>query len=155
MSPYFAYIIAFSTLIFVALIPSSAMKATKTAWYDCIKPSITPPNIVFPIVWTILYILIAICLAETLKLEKQNVLLFAFAINLILNVLWSFAYFGWKKIGLALIIILLLWLSTVYLVVKTFQVHPKWIGFILLPYLMWITFATVLNGISLTKAKLC
>jgi len=151
MSPYLSYIIAAITLILTALLPSSAMKSTNSPWYDCIKPSITPPKIVFPIVWTILYVLIAIALAETLKLEKQKVLLLAFAINLTLNILWSFAYFGWKSPKLSLIIILLLWLSTVYLVVKTFQVHPKWVGFILLPYLMWITFATVLNGLSLNK----
>lgn len=158
MKPWLAYLFATLVVTITALLPSNVMSSTKSTWYDCIKPSITPPNFVFPIVWSILYIMIAIALAQTLLLPSsttRNLLLVVFGVNLLLNVLWSYAYFGWRNMLLSMAIIIILWATIIIIVVQSFKVHPKWVGYILLPYLFWVSFATILNGISLSKASEC
>jgi tryptophan-rich sensory protein len=158
MDTYLAYIIAFLTVFIVQVIPSGTMKTVKSPWYQCIRPSITPPNFVFPIVWTTLYILIAIALAQTLMRKKSwksfssiDVLLLLYAFNLILNVLWSFAYFGNKDVFLALVILILMVISTVAILKYTYDLLPSWVVYILLPYFLWTCFAGVLNTLSLYK----
>ena len=158
-----SYLVAFAILFVVAYFPSKSMgDSTDSAWYACIRPSVTPPNIVFPIVWTTLYVLIAIALAETLRHIWRShtgvlwLLLAAYALNLALNASWTYVYFGQRNVMLAFIILLMLWGTTLFLVVATFNELPyKWVGFILLPYLLWITFASVLNGMSVSKAESC
>lgn len=154
-----AYIVAFGILAVVALLPSKTMTATRSKWYECIKPSITPPSIVFPIAWSILYTLIAISLANAFLLpasSAKTMLLLGFAVNLTLNVAWSFLYFGKRNIKGALVVIVLLWLSILWIVVMSYKLHErKWKAHILVPYLLWVTFATVLNTMSLMKEKEC
>ena len=67
-----AHITSFIIMAVVAMFPSDVMKATKSRWYQCIRPSITPPNIVFPVVWTVLYILIAFALAQTFMVRGEE-----------------------------------------------------------------------------------
>lgn len=154
-----AYLVAFGILVIVAILPSKTMTATKSKWYECIKPKITPPNIVFPIAWTILYILIAVSLANAFLLpfsSGQMILLVGFAINLILNVTWSFLYFGKRNIVGSLVVIILLWASIVWIFIMSYMLHTaKWKAYILLPYLLWVSFATVLNTMSLPMAVEC
>ena len=156
MRLWMGYSLSVAIVLMVATIPSLFMD-TKSTWYECIRPSITPPNIVFPITWTLLYTMIAVVLAQMFVLPAPTLVISVFLINLALNVVWSFAYFYMRRISLALIILLMIWLTTLYLVVQAFLLFPsrKWVGFLLLPYLFWITFATVLNGISLQNTETC
>ena len=93
-----AYAISIIVMLAVLYIPNATtMQSVNSAWYTCIKPSITPPKFVFPIVWTLLYIAIGIALAQTLLAKpshNRSLLLFFHIWNLILNILWSFFYFG-------------------------------------------------------------
>lgn len=128
-------------------------KSVNSSWYESIKPSITPPNYIFPIVWTILFILIAISLYFALtsgqgKKEKGRVLVL-FSINLILNVLWSFLFFYMRNVKIAFIDLILLWLSILYLIIFLWKIEKK-ASLLLLPYLIWVGFAGVLNAMMLS-----
>jgi translocator protein len=160
MNLLLSHILAIAIVAVVGLLPSNIMREnTGSPWYKCIKPSITPPNIVFPIVWTVLYIMIAMSLAQAFMVKRsrsKTLLLAAFITNLILNVLWSFAYFGWKQIGLALSILIgiILTLTPIIFYSKGSGM-PKWAVFILIPYAVWLCFAFVLNILSLSKVERC
>lgn len=124
---------------------------TNTEWYNSIKPEITPPNWIFPIVWNILFILIAISLylcwtnAKNKK-SKRNILI-AFGINFILNILWSILYFGLKNPFAALIEIFFLWASIMLMTYTASKIN-KTAGYLLIPYLLWVSFAIILNYLS-------
>jgi translocator protein len=121
--------------------------ATSSQWYKDIRPSITPPNFIFPIAWTILFILIGISLyfawINSDKKEKGKIAL-VFGINFVLNILWSILYFGLRNFKLAFVEIIILWISilTMILVVRRIDKKAAWM---LVPYLVWVAFASVLN----------
>ena len=124
---------------------------TSGEWYDSIKPSITPPGWVFPIVWNLLFFLIALSLYFSWTNSKENQkkkLAFAFAANFVLNILWSYFYFFLKTPSLALADIILLEISIIYLVVFTYKIDKK-AAYLLMPYALWVGFATILNYLSL------
>ena len=149
-----AYIYSFIIMIIVAIAPSHTMTSINTPWYQCIKSNLTPPKYVFPIVWTTLYILIGITLGNTLMLPdsaEKNTLLQLYAINLLLNVLWSFVFFGNKDANLAFLIIICMIISLIYILYYTKMLLPQWNFNILVPYLLWLIFATILNYGSLNK----
>jgi benzodiazapine receptor len=154
-----AHVVSFVILLVVAIFPNDVMKATKSRWYECIKPSITPPNIVFPIVWGILYILIALVLAQTFMLpqeeSRKNELVWFFGVNLLLNVVWTLLYFGLKEVTAAFIVIIGLILSQIMIMKLSFESLPRWTIWALTPYLGWLIFAGVLNGMSIGKARKC
>ena len=119
-------------------------------WYPTlIKPSFNPPSWVFGPVWTLLYLMMGI--AAFLVWQKGwdsgavKVALALFAIQLILNGLWSVLFFGIRMPGLAFAELLLLWFSIGATVVLFWRVSPV-AGMLLLPYEAWVTFAAVLNG---------
>ena len=142
-------VVVFGTAFFGTLFTSPN---TGTDWYESIKPAITPPNWVFPIVWNILFLLIAISLylswtdAKNKDMKKKVALLFA--VNLILNGLWSVLYFGLRNPLYAFIEIIFLWISILALVVGVYKINKK-ASYLLWPYLLWVSFAAVLNFLSL------
>ena len=116
-------------------------------WYQTLnKPIFSPPNWIFGPVWTILYILMGISLylvwISKSKLKQNAVKLFLTQITL--NALWSVIFFGLKNPILALLDIILLW-ATIFLTIKTFAKIKKLASNLLIPYLLWVTFATILN----------
>jgi benzodiazapine receptor len=118
-------------------------------WYTQIsKPSFNPPNWIFGPVWTVLYILMGIALSMIWKkptsLYKSNAL-WLFFIQLFLNFCWSFIFFYFHKIGLALIDIFFLWIF-ILLTIFSFAKLDKKAAWLLLPYISWVSFATILNG---------
>ena len=125
-------------------------RSVKSPWYDCIKPRITPPAIVFPIVWTTLYILIAIAFARIL-LRNDRITIAIFAFNLILNVLWCYLYFAIKK-PIAAVPVILAILGTTLLIQWRSRSDRIVVG-LLAPYALWISFASLLNILSAIKAS--
>lgn len=121
-------------------------------WYDCVRPSASPPNYVFPIAWTTLYVLIAISLARMLARPEKPLVLAVFALNLVLNALWCYAYFAAQRPTAALAVILALVAATAYLIACAADRAAAWL---LVPYLAWICFATFLNAQSALKEKAC
>jgi tryptophan-rich sensory protein len=112
------------------------------AWYPgLVKPVPAPPNWVFGPVWTLLYALMGISLA-LVWLKKGSVRLFF--IQLGLNVFWSFLFFGLRNPGLAFAEIILLWLA-IFATMYSFYTVSRVAAYLLLPHLVWVTFAAYLN----------
>ena len=118
-------------------------------WYQTIqKPSWNPPNWVFGPVWTTLYVLMGIAMYliwTQPRTEQRQRALYLNAAQLILNFFWSLIFFNLHAIGWALIEIIILWV----VIVQTMFVYDrvyKPAAWLLLPYIVWVTFATILNG---------
>jgi len=119
-------------------------------WYVHInKPSFTPPSWVFAPVWTALYILMGIAafLVWRKGLDNKNVqlALLAFLIQLVLNALWTPLFFGMRSPLYGLIEIILLWLAILVTTTLFFGIS-RLSAFLLLPYILWVSFAVVLNA---------
>jgi benzodiazapine receptor len=117
-------------------------------WYALLeKPSLAPPNWLFAPVWIFLFFLMGISLyliwQAYPKKEAKSALLF-FMIQLGLNVLWSVIFFGLKSPLIAFFEIIFLWLAILLTIVKSMKVS-KVAGYLLLPYILWVNFAAVLN----------
>lgn len=111
-------------------------------WYITLnKPTFSPPNFLFGPVWTTLYFLMGISLY--LIWEKKNSLKL-FWIHLFFNASWSIAFFGLRNPLLGLINILILWILIIMVLYKFWKIN-KTAGLLLLPYLVWVSFATYLN----------
>ncbi len=119
---------------------------SKGSWYENLtKPSFNPPNEIFGPVWTLLYILMGISLYLILTTKKsKKTALYFFAIQLILNALWSIFFFGLKNPVLAFINIIILWAAILLTTIHFYKISKK-ASYLLIPYLAWVTFATVLN----------
>jgi translocator protein len=125
--------------------------SVNSEWYDSVKPSITPPNYVFPIVWTTLFFMIFLSFFISLIYSKdgeRKKVYFLFILNLILNVLWSLIYFGLRNPLLAFFEIFLLWFSILLIMVFSWRIN-KLAGLLLLPYFVWVSFAAFLNFLSI------
>jgi len=127
--------------------------ATKSAimgWYSTlIKPSFNPPNWIFGPAWTLLYILMAIAFAliwnaGTEKKEVKKAMKL-FGLQLILNLIWSFLFFTMQNPAIAFIDIVIL-LIVINSTIRHFAAINKTAGYLLIPYLLWVSFATLLNG---------
>ncbi len=120
------------------------------SWYYSVKPSITPPDYVFPFVWTILFYMISVALyySWTNAKRKKKKVIFYFGINFLLNILWSFFYFKMKNPSVAFGIILLLLISIAHLILFNWKIEKK-ASYILIPYFIWVGFAAILNYLTI------
>lgn len=126
-------------------------KSIGSAWYLLIRPAITPPGIVFTLVWNVLFFLIGIALYLALTSSKKNQkkkVVWIFGANLFLNMFWTFLFFGLQKPVLAYFELILFWVSIWVLIFEVYSVNKK-ASFILIPYLLWVTFAGILNYLSI------
>ncbi len=118
-------------------------------WYAALnKPSFNPPNWLFGPVWTILYLMMGISLfivwKEDLKNKVVKSAFTVFMIQLFLNTIWSIVFFGMQSISGGLIIIVLLWIMILITILKFMKIS-RVAGILLIPYLLWVSFATFLN----------
>jgi benzodiazapine receptor len=117
-------------------------------WYKTLnKPFFTPPNWIFSQVWISLFILMGISLFFVWRRTdhpKFKVAFLFFFVQLILNILWSATFFGLKSTLLGLVDILLLWIA-ILLTIQNFLQVSKMAGLLLIPYLVWVSFAALLN----------
>lgn len=133
--------IVLGTIVGLITSPGSSYK-------EMIQPSFAPPGIVFPIVWTILYILMGISsyMIETsnCKIYDCKEALSIYYIQLVFNLLWSFIFFTFKSYLLGFVWIALL-IVLVVCMIKRFYEISKTSGLIQIPYLLWLVFALILN----------
>ncbi|HEQ65378.1 MAG TPA: tryptophan-rich sensory protein, partial [bacterium] len=110
------------------------------------KPTFTPPNWLFAPAWTLLFLLmgIALYLISESKSEHKNRSLVVFGIQLFLNFFWNVLFFGLKNPALALAEIVLLWFIILYNIYLFMKIN-KVAGWLMVPYLLWVAFATLLN----------
>lgn len=117
-------------------------------WYPALqKPSFTPPNWLFFPVWTALFVLmgIAFYLVWQANFGGTRTILYLYFLQLVANVLWSFFFFGLRNPALALADILVLWALILGNVLLFYRVSPA-SSYLLLPYLGWVSLATLLNA---------
>jgi translocator protein len=114
-----------------------------TSWYASLaKPSLNPPGWIFGPVWIVLYILMGV--AIYMVWNKNSLIFWLFWLHLFFNAIWSPIFFGLKNPGLAFADIIIIWIFIVVLMVK-FRKINKWSVYLLLPYLLWVSFAAYLN----------
>ena len=115
-------------------------------WYLALaKPWWTPPNWVFPVVWTTLFCLIAIAGWRVWRAEGGwSPALTVYAVHLVLNAAWSAIFFGLHRLGLALAELVVFWCSVLLMMVMFYPIDPL-ATWLLAPYLLWVTIAGFLN----------
>jgi len=115
------------------------------SWYtNLVKPSFNPPNWIFAPVWTTLYVLMGISLYLALKHKTGIRAILVFLVQLLLNTFWTIIFFGYGKTGLALIEILVMWAFILWTIILFYK-KSKVAAYLLTPYLLWVTFATILT----------
>lgn len=133
------------------LLGAVATADSVSTWYveELNKPAFTPPGFVFPIVWPLLYLFMGIASWQIWKSLEEHPLagkaLLLYGIQLLLNTLWSFLFFGLRMPGLAFAEILLLWVFIALTMIYFFKIRRS-AGWLFVPYLIWVSFASVLNG---------
>lgn len=117
-----------------------------SSWYEqeLIKPDIRPPNWAFGPVWITLYTLMGTSLYWVLDKKKIKTPLSLFGVQLILNAIWSIIFFGLQNPFYAFIEITILWIVILLTIISFYKISRK-AGLILLPYIIWVTAALVLN----------
>ena len=134
----------------VACFAAAALGGVVTAssvreWYPTIaKPTWTPPSWIFGPVWTALYLMMAVAGWLVWRRVGWSGALGWFAVQLALNATWSPVFFGWHRLGLALVNIVLLWVAIAGTMVAFWRVMPA-AGIMFVPYLVWVSFASALN----------
>ena len=117
------------------------------AWYEGLaKPAWTPPNRAFPVIWTALYLMNAVSgwLVWQAAGTAAALALGVYGLSLVINASWSAVFFGLRRLGFGLAIVVLLWLS-ILAVAALFRPFSALAGALQLPYLLWVTLAAALN----------
>jgi tryptophan-rich sensory protein len=114
-------------------------------WYiSLVKPGFTPPNWMFPLAWTTIYLLLAWAGYRLIQIPGSQVVLALWAAQIALNTLWTPVFFGAHRVFASLVILALLWLVVAAMVVMALQLDVL-TGLILIPYLLWLCVASALN----------
>lgn len=146
------------TLIIAIIIPlvvggmSSFLTKDAMMIFDSVKkPPLSPPGILFPIVWTILYVMMGVSSYLIYK-EKDNVnvkvevknLLIIYTVQLVFNFSWSIIFFKFAMYKFAFVWLLILWALVLLYIIKSYKIN-KVASYLMIPYLVWMTFAGYLN----------
>ena len=141
--------ISVSICLAVGFLSSFATQSSVNDWFVTLnKPIFNPPNWLFAPVWTVLYILMGV--AAGLVWAKGfyhlwvKTALYHFGFQLLLNAAWSIVFFGFKQPFWGLVVIISL-LCLIVLTMRWFRIVDKYASWLLIPYLLWVCFATVLN----------
>lgn len=149
----FNLIISIIIPLAVGMLSSFITKDAMMSFNAMKKPPLAPPGILFPIVWSMLYVLMGISsyiIYEfdvkndiSLKTEK-SIWLLIYAIQLVFNFFWSIIFFKFSLYYQAFVWLVILWVLVLLLIVKSMKLN-KIAGYLLVPYLLWMTFAGYLN----------
>lgn len=116
------------------------------SWYERLdKPGWTPPNWLFPIAWTLLYIAIALAAARVAPLPGSAYAMAFWALQIALNTLWTPVFFGLRRLRAGLLVLAALWLAVLGTLVTAWRLDLT-AGLLLLPYLVWVSYAGALNA---------
>lgn len=139
---------AVSLVVFLALVSLAAVTGSQFMpgpWYETLaKPWWTPPKWLFPIAWTILYIMIAVAGWRVWKAEGIGPALMVWALGLVFNAAWSWIMFGEKQIGWALADLVAMWLTVAAFIVLALPVD-RTAALLFVPYIVWVSYAGALN----------
>jgi tryptophan-rich sensory protein len=146
---FFRLAVSIAIPLLVGFVSSSFTVAPIDTWYQTLeKPFFTPPNWVFGPAWTILYVFMGTAFflvwQKKGKLSWQKEEIF-YAIQLVLNFFWSIFFFGLKNPFLGQLEIIFLWIAILITLVLFWKIDKR-AGMLFVPYLAWVSFASVLNG---------
>lgn len=149
MNKYAKLVISVLIPLLVGFIGGFATSNSVSGWYvELNKPVFNPPNWIFGPVWTLLYIMMGVSLYlvwnSKAKVKEKKKVFWIFGIQLVLNLLWSLIFFGAHMIPFAFFEIILLWISIILNIIFAYKIS-KPAGYLLVPYLLWVSFASVLN----------
>jgi len=141
--------IAVIVCLLIGSLSGIATQSSINSWYPTlIKPSFTPPNWIFGPVWSVLYVMMGVAAgivwSKGLYHKWVKVALYHFGFQLLLNAAWSIFFFGFKNPFIALIDIIALFILLLF-TVKWFTVVNSTAAYLLIPYIIWVAFATALN----------
>ena len=133
----------------VGLLAAWVTQTSVTTWYPTLtKPGFTPPNWLFGPVWTVLYAMMGVAAALVWQRRSGSAIsrraLVLFGAQLVLNGAWSFSFFGAQSPSLGLVVIVALWGVLAWTTERFFRVRAA-AGWLLVPYLLWVTYAGALN----------
>jgi translocator protein len=128
----------------------SVFVTSSSGWYEALKkPVFTPPAWVFGPVWTVLYLLMGIALFLVWRKGFSNAAgktaLAAFILQMVFNIIWTPIFFGFKQPLIAIGDIVMLWLAVITTILSFWKVS-RLAGILLLPYIIWVSFAAILNA---------
>lgn len=148
MKYFWSSLIISITCLSVGYMSSLLQTDSLIYWYPyLVKSPITPPDYIFPTVWSILYILMGVSLGITWYLPPKifNRMLGPFILQLMLNVAWSILFFKLRSPGMGLVCILILLTVSVIYMLRCLK-YRRLAAYIFTPYVLWLLFATYLNG---------
>lgn len=140
----------FFTLFLTYLAACGAAAATGALfqpgdWYKSLnKPRWTPPDWLFPVAWTVLYLCMSVAAARVAMAGNAGQALALWSVQIALNALWTPVFFGLRRLGAGLVIIFLLWLAVAATMLAFWQVD-RIAGLLFAPYLLWVSIAGALN----------
>ena len=144
MKKFIAYPIAIAVCLGVGYLSSLMQTDALREWYPTVvKSPLSPPNMVFPIVWTALYILMGLSLGECFRTDNMRAVL-PWVLQLVANFLWTLFFFRLRDPLLGLVDLLLLIVLTIWYM-STASRTSSGAGWLMAPYLLWLCFATYLN----------
>lgn len=147
---FFRLVVAVGLCLAVGAVGSLATAPKIPTWYAGLaKPGWTPPDAVFPIAWTTLYVLMAVALWRLWQLhapspERRTALVLWF-VQLALNAIWSPVFFGMEAPAAALVVVIALWLAIASTIRASARID-RMAAWLLAPYLAWVSYATALNA---------
>jgi len=149
MNRYLRLILCITTPLLIGGISGIATASGIGTWYVSLnKPVFNPPNYLFGPVWSVLYVLMGVSLYLIIQAPKSEIrkkALIIFTVQLTLNFLWSFLFFKFELLGIALIEIIIIWISIIAMIFQ-FNKLSKTAAYLQIPYLLWVSFACILNA---------
>ncbi|MFZ0015589.1 MAG: TspO/MBR family protein [Acidimicrobiia bacterium] len=137
---------ALGTAVVAGLGSLATSSSVDSAWFaDLDKPAFYPPGALFGIVWTVLYALVAVAGWLAWRRGGGSRVVIPWAVQIVLNVGWSLVFFGLRQPGWAMVVIVTLLAAIVWTIVAMWP-HDHTAAYLMIPYLSWVVFATVLNG---------
>lgn len=141
------YVISLAVSLGVGGLSAALTYGAMEDYERVIKPVLTPPGVVFPIVWSVLFVLMAVSAAGVWlspPTRARSKGLIFYAVSLIFNFFWSILFFNLQAFGVAFFWLVILW-GLILLMISFFYKSSKTAGLLQIPYLLWVSFAGYLN----------
>jgi benzodiazapine receptor len=144
-TPFRSYFALLGFILLTFLAPAAGAFSPPGAWYQALeKPSWNPPSWIFGPVWTLLYLGMAVAAWLVWKRGGQGHALRLYVVQLALNAAWTPVFFGAHEMGAAFLVIVSMWIA-ILLTLRAFWAVSRPAGLLFVPYLAWVSFASVLN----------
>ncbi len=141
------YIISIAIALAVGALSAYLTRGNMDIYETITKPALSPPAILFPIVWTVLYVLMGISAAAVFnRRETRDVTtaLKTYALQLAVNFFWSIIFFNMRAYLFAFVWIMVLWLLIILMIVEFYKIR-RGAAYLQIPYFLWVTFAAYLT----------